>query len=63
MHDDKEADDRQDLDDPIAYRDLTEQLPNEALREELANMTDEEREAYLQRLEELARTYLGPGGP
>jgi hypothetical protein len=63
MHDDKQADDRQDLDDPIAYRDLTEQLPNEALREELANMTDEEREAYLRRLEELARTYLGPGGP
>jgi hypothetical protein len=26
-------------------------------------MTDEEREAYLRRLEELARTYLGPGGP
>lgn len=63
MRDERPADDRQDLDDPIAYRDLTDQLPNEALREELASMTPEEREAYLQRLEDLARTYLGPGGP
>jgi hypothetical protein len=63
MYDERQPDDRQDLDDPIAYRDLTDQLPNEALREELANMTPEERAAYLQRLEELARTYLGPGGP
>lgn len=63
MHDNDPSENRQDLDDPIAYRDLTDQLPNEALREELASMTPEEREAYLQRLEELARTYLGPGGP
>ena len=63
MHDEPQPDDRKDLDDPIAYRDLTDQLPNEALREELASMTPEERAAYLQRLEELARTYLGPGGP
>jgi hypothetical protein len=56
-------DDRQELDDPIAYRDLNDQLPNEALREELARMTPEEREAYLEYLEELAKTYLGPGGP
>ena len=55
--------DRQELDDPIAYRDLSDQLPNEALREELARMTPEEREAYLEYLEELAKNYLGPGGP
>lgn len=54
---------RQELEDPIAYRDLSDQLPNEALREELEQMTPEEREAFLQRLEELSRTYLGPGGP
>ena len=41
------------LDDPIAYRDLSDQLPNEALREELERMTPEEREAYLAYLEEL----------
>ncbi|HET9658742.1 MAG TPA: hypothetical protein VFP05_00320 [Thermomicrobiales bacterium] len=63
MHDERPPDDREELTDPIAYRDLTDQLPNEALREELANMTPEEREAYLLRLEELAKTYLGPGGP
>lgn len=63
MSDEQRDDVRQDLDDPIAYRDLTDQLPNEALRDELERMTPEEREAYLQRLEELARTYLGPGGP
>ncbi len=51
------------LDDPIAYRDLTDRLPNEALREELANMTEEEEEAFLKRLEELSDIYLGPGGP
>ena len=56
-------DDRQDLDDPIAYRDLSDQLPNEALRDELERMTPEEREAYLRHLEDLAKTYLGPGGP
>ncbi len=56
-------DDRPELDDPIAYRDLTDQLPNEALREELERMSPEEREAYLRYLEELARAYLGPGGP
>jgi hypothetical protein len=55
--------DRQELDDPIAYRDLAEQLPNEALRDELERMTPEERDAYLKYLEELAKTYLGPGGP
>lgn len=60
---DQPPDDRQEFDDPIAYRDLNEQLPNEALREELARMTPEEREAYLAYLEELAKTYLGPGGP
>ncbi|MCA9860538.1 MAG: hypothetical protein KC438_12490 [Thermomicrobiales bacterium] len=59
----EQNDDRQELDDPIAYRDLNDQLPNEALREELARMTPEEREAYLEYLEELAKTYLGPGGP
>jgi hypothetical protein len=63
MNDQQRNDDRQDLDDPIAYRDLTDQLPNEALREELERMTPEERDAYLQHLEELAKTYLGPGGP
>lgn len=56
-------DDRQEPDDPIAYRDADEQLPNEALREELERMTPEEQEAYLHYLEELAKTYLGPGGP
>jgi len=55
--------DHQELDDPIAYRDLSDQLPNEALREELDRMTPEEREAYLTYLEELAKNYLGPGGP
>ncbi len=63
MSEERPPSDKQELDDPIAYRDLTDQLPNEALREELTSMTPEEREAYLQRLEELARTYLGPGGP
>ena len=62
MHD-QPHDERQELDDPIAYRDLDNQLPNEALREELDRMTPEEREAYLEYLEELAKTYLGPGGP
>lgn len=57
------TDDRPDLDDPIAYRDLDTQLPNEALRDELERMTQEERDAYLLYLEELAKTYLGPGGP
>lgn len=56
-------DDHQELDDPIAYRDLDERLPNEALREEIEKMSPEEREAYLQYLEELSKTYLGPGGP
>jgi hypothetical protein len=51
------------LDDPIAYRDLSERLPNEALRDELEHMTAEEQDEYLRRLEELARIYLGPGGP
>ncbi|CAN5558431.1 hypothetical protein BH23CHL5_BH23CHL5_00150 [soil metagenome] len=51
------------LDDPIAYRDLTDRLPNEVLREELADMTEEEEEAFLRRLEELSNIYLGPGGP
>ena len=51
------------MDDPIAYRDLTDRLPNEALREEIANMTPEEEEAFLKRLEELSNIYLGPGGP
>lgn len=60
---DQQNDERRELDDPIAYRDLNEQLPNEALREELDRMTPEEREAYLDYLEELAKTYLGPGGP
>lgn len=60
---DLKRDDREEIDDPIAYRDLNDQLPNEALREELARMTPEEREAYLAYLEELAKTYLGPGGP
>ncbi len=60
---DWQDDDRQELDDPIAYRDLSDQLPNEALREELERMTPEEREVYLRYLEELAKTYLGPGGP
>lgn len=63
MTDKQSHEERTDLDDPIAYRDLANQLPNEALRDELERMTDEEREAYLNRLEELARTYLGPGGP
>jgi hypothetical protein len=62
MHD-QTHDERQELDDPIAYRNLNDQLPNEALREELERMTPEEREAYLEYLEELAKTYLGPGGP
>ncbi|TXG79506.1 MAG: hypothetical protein E6R14_10880 [Thermomicrobiales bacterium] len=60
---DNQQDERRELDDPIAYRDLSDQLPNEALREELARMTPEEREAYLEYLEELAKEYLGPGGP
>ncbi len=60
---DQQNDERRELDDPIAYRDLNERLPNEALREELDRMTPEEREAYLDYLEELAKTYLGPGGP
>lgn len=60
---DQQNDERRELDDPIAYRDLNDQLPNEALREELERMTPEEREAYLHYLEELAKTYLGPGGP
>jgi hypothetical protein len=51
------------LDDPIAYRDLSDRLPNEALREELENMTPEEQEEFLKRLEELSNIYLGPGGP
>lgn len=63
MHDPSNPSEHQDLDDPIAYRDLSDQLPNEALREELERMTPEEREAYLRHLEELAKTYLGPGGP
>jgi hypothetical protein len=61
--DDQKPDERPELADPITYRDLNEQLPNEALRDELERMTPEEREAYLQYLEELAKTYLGPGGP
>jgi hypothetical protein len=56
-------DDHKELDDPIVYRDLSDQLPNEALRNELEHMTPEEREAYLAYLEDLARAYLGPGGP
>jgi hypothetical protein len=54
---------RTEFDDPIAYRDLSDRLPNEALREEIANMTPEEEEAFLKRLEELSNIYLGPGGP
>lgn len=49
--------------EPFAFRDVSEQLPNEALRSELETMTDDEREAYLRHLEELSRQYLGPGGP
>jgi hypothetical protein len=51
------------FDDPINYRDLNDRLPNEALRDELANMTPEEEEEFLRRLEELSKQYLGPGGP
>jgi hypothetical protein len=51
------------LAEPFAYRDASDRLPNEALRSELETMSEEEREAYLRHLEELARTYLGPGGP
>jgi hypothetical protein len=50
-------------DEPFAYRDVSDQLPNEALREELAEMTEAEQRAYLRYLEELAERYLGPGGP
>ena len=58
----------QPADDPdhgndFAYRDVNERLPNESLREELDSMTDEEKDAFLKRLEDLARTYIGPGGP
>lgn len=60
---DPHDDERQELDDPVAYRDLSDQLPNEALRDELERMTPEEQEAYLEYLEELAKAYLGPGGP
>ena len=63
MNEQQRDDEPRELDDPIAYRDLSDRLPNEALREELEHMTAEEREAYLQHLEELAKTYLGPGGP
>lgn len=49
--------------DPVAYRDLSERLPNESLREELANMTPEQEEEFLRHLGDLAKTYLGPGGP
>lgn len=51
------------MDDPIAYRDLSDRLPNEALRDELEHMTPEQEEEFLKRLEELANIYLGPGGP
>ena len=51
------------LAEPFAYRDASERLPIEALREELETMTAEEQEAYLQHLEEMAKIYLGPGGP
>ncbi|CAN5861213.1 hypothetical protein BH20CHL4_BH20CHL4_05390 [soil metagenome] len=51
------------MDDPVAYRDLSDRLPNEALRDEIANMTPEEEEEFLKRLEELSNIYLGPGGP
>ncbi|HEY8446182.1 MAG TPA: hypothetical protein VIL01_03675 [Thermomicrobiales bacterium] len=47
----------------IAFRYLNGEMPNEALREELASMTPEEEKAFLERLEELARQYQGPGGP
>ena len=52
-----------DFDDPIAYRDLSDRLPNEALRDELEHMTPEEEAEFLKRLEELSNQYLGPGGP
>jgi hypothetical protein len=48
---------------PVAFRFLDGEMPNEALREDLAAMTPEEERAYLERLEELARQYQGPGGP
>lgn len=51
------------MDDPIAYRDLSERLPNEVLRDELERMTPEQEEEFLKRLEELSNIYLGPGGP
>ena len=51
------------FDDPIAYRDLSDRLPNEALRDEIASMTPEQEEEFLKRLEELSNIYLGPGGP
>ena len=51
------------FDDPVAYRDVSTRLPNEALREELEGMTPEEQEAYLHYLQELSDRYLGPGGP
>ena len=51
------------FDDPVAYRDISTKLPNEALREELDGMTPEEQEAYLRYLQELSDRYLGPGGP
>ena len=51
------------FDDPVAYRDFSNRLPNEALREELEGMTPEEQEAYLRYLKELSDRYLGPGGP
>ncbi len=51
------------LAEPFALRDVSERLPNESLRSELEKMSEDEREAYLQHLEELSRQYLGPGGP
>ncbi|MEZ4498967.1 MAG: hypothetical protein R2839_02665 [Thermomicrobiales bacterium] len=51
------------LAEPFALRDVSERLPNEALRSELETMTEDEQEAYLRHLEELSRQYLGPGGP
>lgn len=58
-----ESGEETELGDEFAYRDVNERLPNEALREELDSMTDKEKEDYLKRLEGLARTYIGPGGP
>ena len=51
------------FEDSLAQIQREDRLPNEALREFLADASDEDREQYVKSQQLLAKIYHGPGGP